>query len=88
MTRDLAVSPILRTATLAKTEHVIPSADFMKLRRLMEFAREHGMRAMYFCVSCEQPVRLTPEAPVQLTDGRPAAPQPRLDCACAVWKIR
>ena len=89
MPRDLSLSPILRTATLDKTAHVIPSPDFVKLRRLMVWAREHGMRAMYFCPQCDQPIKYAHEAPVQLTDGSgPAAPTVRLDCVCSTWRVR
>lgn len=87
---DLRTSAlILPTQTLDKTEHVIPDAEFVKLRRLMAFARTHGMIAMYFCQRCEQPVQLTRETPVQLTDERgPAAPVMKLECGCSRWWVR
>jgi hypothetical protein len=88
--RQLAqTSPLVLGPTLNKIEHTIPDQEFVKLKRLMVFAREHGMRAMYFCVQCEQPIKLTHEAPIALTDGSgPAAPVVRLDCACSRWVVR
>ena len=80
---------ILPAGGLQKLEHVIPEDEFTKFFRLIGWSRTHGMITMFFCPLCNQPIKLTHDAPIQLTDGLgPAAPQKRLDCACQRWVIR
>ena len=79
---------ILPTATLDKTEHIIGHADFVKLRRLMAWARQHGMKALYFCDRCQAPVALRQDTAVTVTDAAPRPPRIRLECACSRWLVR
>jgi hypothetical protein len=86
---------LVPTATLDKTQYTMPQSDFVKLKRLMAFAREFELTAMYFCQRCKEPVqlkqadRIVTEVPgpketkVNASGGRFS-----LSCVCSQWVIR
>ncbi len=87
--QPLQKSAILTPISLTKTEHVITEAEFVKLRRVMGWARTQGMKAMYFCDQCKERVDLKAEQPLTITDTTaPPTLRRRLECACSRWVIR
>lgn len=85
---------LVPTATLDKQQYTIPQSHFVKLKRLMAFAREYELTAMYFCQRCKEPVQLKQfdrivtevgpkDAKVNAAGGRFS-----LSCGCSVWSIR
>lgn len=88
-------SGILVPSTIAKDDYTLPNADFVKMRRLMKFARDYGLRAMYFCEVCEKPVSLEQHDRIITeidgpNDTKKNAPGGRLtlSCGCSRWVIR
>lgn len=83
---------LVPAATLDKQRYTLPESDFVKLRRLMKFAREYGLIAMYFCEVCKQPVKLEQHDRL-VTDAGPEKTNAKggrftLACDCSHWTIR
>lgn len=81
--------------TLDKQDYTLPEADFVKMRRLMTFAREYGMTAMYFCNECHQPVKIAQKNRIvteidgpKRTKKNAAGGRYELMCGCSHWTIR
>lgn len=81
--------------TLRKQQYTLPERDFVKMRRLMQFAREFGLVAMYFCETCQEPVQLThgDRLIVEFKDehgkSQPAkGGRISLACGCSAWTVR
>lgn len=82
-------------ATLEKAHYTLPQADFVKLKRLMAFAREFEMLAIYVCQRCRAQITLTQHDRLVTTIEGPAgerrnAPGGRLtlSCDCSVPPTR
>lgn len=86
---------LVPSATLEKQTYTLPEADFVKLKRLMKFAREFGLVAMYFCETCKEPVQLKQadrivvevDGPDQ-TKVNASGGRFTLSCGCSIWSIR
>lgn len=79
--------------TLSRFERVVTQQEFVKLKRLMAFARTQNMTAMYFCQDCKQPIKLTQYdrlIELQNETKRTQAKGGRftLDCGCTRWTVR
>lgn len=79
---------------LDKQHKTILQADFQRLKRNLAFAKQHQMRAMFFCETCNAPIRMTHEHQIVTevtTDGKktPAGGGDLvLNCGCTTWAVR
>lgn len=77
-----------------KLPRVMARKKFQKLLRLMRYAREANLRAIFTCPRCEQPAVLKRgETGLIVTVGVQAAIDERKDaftivCGCTIWAVR
>lgn len=85
---------LVPTATLDRTERVLPQQEFTAFTRLMRRAKDHGMLVRYHCELCKAPCNVrrsdqihteeaTAHGPIPANGGRLA-----LVCDCSIWRIR
>ena len=70
-------------------QRTILYSDFMKLKRMMGFARLQMMEARFFCRECKQPIALAQQDRLVQGVGQKApGGHYVLRCGCTVWSVK
>lgn len=88
-----AAGLLIPAQTLDRLTKTMVESDFVKLSRLLKLAKTHGMRAMFFCDTCNQPIRMNHHEQIVTADDTKDRSQPgggrlSLECGCRTWMVR
>lgn len=83
--------PVLLTDAPPRTVRRMARNKFLKLLRLMRYAREAHLQAVFVCPACHQPAKLSRGDGIIVLAG-PSAINEKADrfsisCACTTWGI-
>lgn len=82
---------LIPAQTLDRLHRTVPEKDFVKLKRLLAFAKSQGMKAFFTCDTCHEPIRMNHHQQIvtEHEDRTPAGGgRLSLECGCTTWQVR